>query len=191
MLRFLQTLAALLKNDLGSQIVEFAVALPLLVVFVVGIFDFGEAFNQKQKLSNVVREGARFASTLPTNDLDNVGTPPSVLAIRDVVDSYLTANRMNDCGLNGSTGTPNAATLTWTFTVSGNGCPTAMVLMIERAYAFPTVIGANTFQVVSSRVTLKYPFRWHFNKVITTLVPGASYQGITQITTDAVVPNMN
>ena len=191
MAHLLQKLRSIVKNDRGSQIVEFAVALPLLIVFVVGIFDFGEAFNQKQKLSNVVREGARFASTLPTNDLDSGGTPPSVLAIRDVVDSYLTANRMNDCGLNGSAGTANFATLTWTFNVSGNGCPTAMVLTIERAYAFPTVIGANTFQVVSSRVTLKYPFRWHFNKVITTLVPGASYQGITQITTDAVVPNMN
>ena len=114
-----------------------------------------------------------------------------MLAIRDVVDSYLTANRMNDCGLNGTTGTPDLATLTWTFSVSGNGCPTAMVLTIERAYAFPTIVGVNTFQVVSSRVTLKYPFRWHFNKVITTLVPGATYQGVTQITTDAVVPNMN
>jgi len=177
-------------NDRGSQIVEFAVALPLLIVFVVGIFDFGEAFNQKQKLSSVVREGARFASTLPTNDLDNAGTPPSVTAIRDVVDSYLVANRMNDCGLNSATPAPNFATLTWTYTVSGNGCPTSMILKIERGYAFPSIIGANTFQVISSRVTLKYPFRWHFNKVITTLVPGASYQGITQITTDAVVSNM-
>jgi hypothetical protein len=36
---------ALLADTSGSQMLEFAVALPLLVVFVVGIFDFGEAFG--------------------------------------------------------------------------------------------------------------------------------------------------
>jgi hypothetical protein len=35
----------------ASQMVEFAVCLPFLVVVVVGIFDFGEAFNLKQKLN--------------------------------------------------------------------------------------------------------------------------------------------
>jgi len=40
----------------------------LLIVVVVGIFDFGEAFNVKQKLNGAAR-GARFASSLPTNDL--------------------------------------------------------------------------------------------------------------------------
>ncbi len=57
---------ALVGDTSGSQLLEFAVALPLLVVFVVGIFDFGAAFNVKQKLSNITREAARFASTLPT-----------------------------------------------------------------------------------------------------------------------------
>ena len=33
----------------GSQIVEFAVALPLLLVVVVGIFDFGNAYNISKK----------------------------------------------------------------------------------------------------------------------------------------------
>ena len=35
-------------DDHGAQLVEFAVALPLLVVFVVGIFDFSNAFNYTQ-----------------------------------------------------------------------------------------------------------------------------------------------
>ena len=56
-------------------------ALPLLVVFVVGIFDFGGAFNLKQMLNNIAREGARFASSLPTNDLDAAGN--SAIGHRD------------------------------------------------------------------------------------------------------------
>ena len=87
--RFRRWMAELFADTSGSQMLEFAVALPLLVVFVVGIFDFGEAFNTKQKLTNITREGARFASDLPTNDLDAIGTPASVTAIRDLVDSHL------------------------------------------------------------------------------------------------------
>src|ERR1044072_9880402 len=47
----------------GSEIVEFAVPLPLLIVLVVAIYDFGAAFTVKHMLSNTVREGARIASS--------------------------------------------------------------------------------------------------------------------------------
>jgi len=173
----------------GSQLLEFAVALPLLVVFVVGIFDFGGAFNLKQMLNNIAREGARFASNLPTNDLDSLGTPQSVNAIRDLVVAHLQTARLNDCGLAGQAGT-NGPPTTWTYTAAGGGCAAPLVLTVERNYSFPTVVGANTFNVISTRISLKYPYSWHFNKVIQLLVPGATYLGVTQINTDATVPNM-
>jgi Flp pilus assembly protein TadG len=174
----------------GSQLLEFAVALPLLVVFVVGIFDFGGAFNLKQMLNNIARQGARFASSLPTNDLDILGTPPSVTAIRDLVAAHLQTARLNDCGL-ATQAAANGPATTWTYTAAGGGCAAPLVLTIEREYSFPAVIGASTFQVISTRVSLKYPYSWHFNKVITLLIPGATYQGVTQIDTDATVPNMD
>ena len=182
--------ALLLADTSGSQLLEFAVALPLLVVFVVGIFDFGGAFDLKQKLSNTAREGARFASSLPTNDLDAIGTPPSVTAIRDLVDTHLVAGRMNDCGLATQAGV-NGPVFTWTYTAAGGGCPAPLILTIERSYSFQTVVGANTFNVISTRVSLQYPYQWRFNRVIQLLVPGASYQGVSQIQTDAIVPNMD
>ena len=52
---------------------EFAVALPLQVVFVVGIFDFSGAFTLKQKLTNVARDAARAAAAAPSNDLVSGG----------------------------------------------------------------------------------------------------------------------
>jgi Flp pilus assembly protein TadG len=180
----------LLADSRGSQILEFAVSLPLLMVFVVGIFDFGGAFNLKQKLNNAAREGARYASGLPTNDLNSVGTPPSVTWVRDVVDKYLQETRVDDCGLSTQAPTSPSA-MTWTYTASGGACPAPLTLTIERYYSFQTPINGNTINVISTRVSLSYPYRWHFNKVITTLVPGATYAGITQITTDAVVPNMD
>ena len=59
------------RNDHAAQLVEFAVALPLLVVFVVGIFDFSNAFTIKQKLTNVARDAARAAAADPANDLQS------------------------------------------------------------------------------------------------------------------------
>jgi Flp pilus assembly protein TadG len=179
----------LFADTSGSQMLEFAVALPLLVVFVVGIFDFGEAFNTKQKLTNITREGARFGSALPTNDLDAIGTPASVTAIRDLVDSHLLAARMNDCGLATQAGI-NGPALTWTYTAAGGGCAAPLVLTIDRSYSFPNPVGGFTFNVISTHVTMQYPYRWQFNKVIGFLVAGAAYPGISQLQTEAIVPNM-
>src|SRR5207244_5678441 len=98
----------------ASQLGEFAVCVPLVIVVVVGIFDFGEAFNVKQKLKGAAREGARFASSLPTNDLSAAGTPASVTAIRDLVASYLTNTRITNCGMNAEAAPNNTPTCTYT-----------------------------------------------------------------------------
>jgi hypothetical protein len=175
----------------ASQIVEFAITLPLLAVFIVGIFDFGEAFNLKQKLNNAAREGAQFGSSLPTHDLSSSGTPPSVSALRDLVDAYLQAGRMNECGLSTQSATNNPTQLTWVYSASGNGCPGTLTLAIQRGYPVPTNIGLATINVICTRIEIRYPYQWHFNSVIQFLVPGASYSGVTLIATDAVVPNMD
>jgi Flp pilus assembly protein TadG len=182
----------LLKDNRGSQIVEFAVALPLLIVFIVGIFDFGNAFDVKQKLNNAVRDAARLGSSLPTSDLTAATTPASISSIRSVLDSYLIASQLNDCGLSTASASPSP-TLTWTYTATGNGCPagSSLTLTIERGYSFQTTVNGNLVDVLSTRVTLSYPFQWHFSNVIQLLIPGASYAGVTNITTNAIVPNLD
>src|ERR1700691_931699 len=75
----------------GSQIAEFAISLPLLVLFVVGIFDFSGALTLKQKLTNAAREGARVAAADPGKDLSGSTSPvpASVGDALQVVDNYL------------------------------------------------------------------------------------------------------
>src|SRR5207249_9145755 len=155
----------LLADIAASQMAEFAVCLPLLIVVVVGIFDFGEAFNVKQKLNGAAREGARFASSLPTNDLSAAGTPASVTAIRDLVASYLTNTRINNCGL-GAQAPTNAAT-TWTYATSGNGCPGTLTPTIGRQYAFQDTVPNATanINVIYTHVTLSYPYQWRVVRV--------------------------
>jgi hypothetical protein len=151
----------------GSRLV-LVLALPLLVVFVVGIFDFGGAFNTKQMLSNIAREGARFASSLPTNDLDTLGTPPSVTAIRDLVAAHLQTSRLNDCGLAGQGGVNGPAT-TWTYTAAGGGCP-APLAPLGRIFLRSSQYVSGCEHARKSQ----YPYSWHFNKVITLLIPAAT-----------------
>jgi TadE-like protein len=179
----------------GAALIEFAVTLPLLVVLVIGIFDFGGAFNLKQELNNAVREGAIFGAGQPTNDLLNPGNaPPSVDAMRYVVASYLQGARINDCDLSKpSTVGVLAGQMTWIYTTMGS-CPSALTLTIQRpciapnscplAATYPNAYVAYTY------VRIVYPYQWHFNNVIQLLVPGANY-ALFGIGTDATAANIN
>ena len=170
----------------ASQIVELAITLPLLLVVVVGLTDFSGAFNLKFRLSNAAREAARFAANQSTADLSNA-TPPSIVAVRDVVDSYLVALHINDCGL--STQSASKSGLVFTYTAN-TGCPGTLTLTIDRGDTF-TVTGGTPAIVEATHVNISYPYQWRFNSVIQVLIPSATYAALTQITEGAVVQNLN
>jgi Flp pilus assembly protein TadG len=162
------------RADGGAQLVEFAVSLPLLVIFVVGIFDFSGAFTLKQKLTNIARDAARVAAADPGSDLTSA-SPTSVIDAFQVVQNYLAANGINNCGIT-STGTKSQ--LTWTFTASGNGCPSpGITLIVNRGYYFaPSAAGqpvsiscqpASTpaSAVVGTCVSLQYNYPWRFGRL--------------------------
>jgi len=178
-------------DSTGSQIVEFAVALPLLLVMVVGIIDFGNAFNLKQKLSNVTRDAARLGASQSTSDLSNA-PPPSVLAVRDVVVNYMQNAKVNDCGLGSAAATPAGAGTPWKWTFT-SACPQGgnLVLTVNRGNVFTSTVTSGGFpvKIISTEVTISYPYTWQFNNVIKLVVPSASYPGTSPINTDAVVAN--
>jgi len=173
----------------GSQVAELAVALPLLMIIVVGITDFGSAFNLKQILNSAAREGGRFASNQTMADVTNT-TPNSVAAIRDVIDNYLTAANLGDCGL--ATAVPNkSGPLIWTYTATsgctGNG---TLTLIIDRGTTLPTT-GKNPVTIESTHIYISYPFQWRFGKLMSLIVPNTSYAlGVTPITADAIMSNL-
>ena len=179
-------------EERGAQIVEFAVVLPLLAVLVVGIFDFGQAFAIRQKLTFAARDAARFGSSEPTNDLTQA-VPPSVSAMLSLADADLVAGGINDCGLATSSPQQNGALPQWTATGT---CQNSgiLTLTIDRGNATTQVSLAGTQGrtfMISTHVRLSYPYQWHFGKVIKLLVPNASYSGILQIQADALAPNQD
>ena len=192
-------LTSLGRGERGAQLVEFAVSLPLLVLFVVGIFDFSNAFTLKQKLTNIARDAARVAARDPANDLQSVSGPP--LSVRDAfqdIDLYLLANNLNDCAVANPAVTPP---LTWTYTGTTNCPPGGLVITINRGYYFPLTgatlptancapqsPGAQT-AVIGTCVSIQYAYQWRFGFVASLV--GASGTLPTSITATAVAMNEN
>ena len=48
------------QEERGAALVEFALALPLLLVVLAGIVDFGFVFQRYEVITNAAREGARW-----------------------------------------------------------------------------------------------------------------------------------
>jgi len=175
------------RDDRAAQIVEFAVALPLLVVFVVGIFDFSSAYTLKQKLTNVTREAARVAAADPSNDVAQPsGVPASVKDVFQIFDNYLKANKINDCGITIGNFAFVSPT-TWTFSSpGGSGCPgIGLILTVNRGYYFPLTagsaaatpscvppdpLGGPQAAVVSTCVSVQYGYQWRFGRAASLLV---------------------
>jgi Flp pilus assembly protein TadG len=55
------------RRDRGAAAVEFALLLPLLLLLVFGIIDFGRALNAQITLTQAAREGARLAALGESN----------------------------------------------------------------------------------------------------------------------------
>jgi Flp pilus assembly protein TadG len=182
----------LLDDEQGSSLLEFAVVLPLLVVFVVGIFDFSGAFNQKQKIEQAAQEGAIIAGAQPMSDIQSSDSnPASLLPVVTAVFNSLVASGILPNGVCGPPGTvsgPLAGTLTWTYTISGCSSGTStdqVIIVINRGW----VSAAATAAAVGTTVQVTYPYHWRFNSVIQLLFPGANYAAITQLTESATVHN--
>ncbi|MGB2606449.1 MAG: TadE/TadG family type IV pilus assembly protein [Candidatus Sulfotelmatobacter sp.] len=173
-------------DDRASQIVELALSLPVLVLFVVGVFDFSGALTLKQKLTNAAREGARVAASDPASDT-YAAVPASVSDAGQAVDNYLFSEKINDCGLGPTLPTtPPQTQLTWTYTATGGGCPgTGISIAVNRGCSTLE----NGIYLIGTCVTISYAYKWQYNSV--TGLFGGSFVGPTIITTSAEALNEN
>jgi Flp pilus assembly protein TadG len=189
-------------RDEGAQMVEFAVALPLLVVFVVGIFDFSGAFTLKQKLTNLARDAARVAAAGPASDSSSATVPASVSDAFQVVNNYFVANNMNFCGMTSGSGV-RSAPAKWTYSANGNGCPApGLTVIINRGYYFAQNVSVQpapatcTAQavggqsaVIATCVNISYAYSWRFGRVASLL--GSAPALPPKINATAVAMNEN
>lgn len=186
------------REDRAAQIVEFAVSVPLLVLFVIGIFDFSSALTLKQKLANAAREGARVAAADPATDL-SASFPVSVADAFNVVTNYLSSENISLCGITRPT---SSGTLTWSSTGFTN-CPTfGFTLTINRGYYFPmtgsssapancatTALTTGQTAVIATCVSIQYAYKWQFSSISGFF--GGRFLGPSVIKTTAIAFNEN
>ena len=55
-------LTSITHDESGQALVEFALVLPLLLLLVLGMVDFGKAYNYWNDTTHLTAEGARFAA---------------------------------------------------------------------------------------------------------------------------------
>ncbi|MFZ1919736.1 MAG: TadE/TadG family type IV pilus assembly protein [Terriglobales bacterium] len=172
---------AVLRQTDGSAILEFAIVLPLLVVFIAGIYDFGGAFNQKQKVEQAAQEGAIVAGAQPTSDLlpvaTSVSNPDSLVPV-----VYAVFNSLQQSGVLTAActapGTPTgpsgpSPTLTWQYTITGcsnYNSSDNLVITINRGFVAAT--STTQLDVVGTVVTVSFPYDWRFYSVIQQILPG-------------------
>jgi Flp pilus assembly protein TadG len=89
------------RRGAGQALAEFALVVPLFMVMMVGVFEFGRAIYYIQVVNNAAREGARYAIVHGSNAV-NTGQPtvgpmlngpsddPTGRRVVDLVDSYAT-----------------------------------------------------------------------------------------------------
>jgi Flp pilus assembly protein TadG len=113
-----RTLTRFAKRDDGQALVEFALITPFLLLFLLGIIEFGRAWNEHQVLTDATREGARQAAVY---DDAGVMTQDS---IEHVIKRVLFSNNME----------PDSAVITLTNWDGGGG--TALTVKVQYPYRF-------------------------------------------------------
>jgi hypothetical protein len=181
----------------GAALLEFAIALPLLVVFTIGIYDFSAAFDEKQKIEQAAQEGAIVAAAQPTSDLFSDlapnTSPPSLQPVASAVVNSLAGSGVTTAAC--APGLPSAPSgLAWTFNIGGcsNAYPLDnLAITINRGWVCSsgTPCASAPPQAVGTTVTITYPYHWRFSSVIQLLVPGASYLAETSLTEAATAHN--
>ena len=166
----------LLLESHGAELIEFALVLPFLLVFFIGMTDFAGAFLLQQKVAGAAQEALRIATVQSMSDLSSGASSTTVPEVRDAVVNSLTNANLSVCGLD--TATPSYSNYTWTYTSTGT-CSGAATLTINRGVLTPTTtslggyIGGQIY-AEETQVTLSYPYTWKIGQIIQLLVKSGS-----------------
>ncbi len=194
----MRRLVRLATQTQGSAVLEFAIAVPLLVVFVVGIYDFSGAYNQKQKIEHAAQAGAIVAGGQPTGDMDPaISDPESLRPVLNVIMNSLAADGVLPLANQGNCAVPVPPTavsnsaLAWTYTITDCSANPAdnLIIVIDRGVVVTGPPLPPTVFTVSTSVTVSFPYHWRFNSAIQLLFPGAAYLPVTDVHETATVHN--
>jgi Flp pilus assembly protein TadG len=119
------------QHEKGSSLVEFSLILPLLILIISGVADFGRAYHDYIIISNASREGARFASHFPDNESGIQSTTAN-----EALNSGITiqSSLVSVTGLNSVGGNPITVTVEYPFrTIMGQIVGVSTITLTARS----------------------------------------------------------
>jgi Flp pilus assembly protein TadG len=120
--------AARWRSERGAELIEFALVMPILMLLIAGIFDFGMMFRTYETVTNAAREGAR-VGVLPGYEAD--------VNVEDRVDAYMASS--------GLTGAYTVDVDDVPVVIAGAGTFTARAVRVNYTYQFAILGGVGSF----------------------------------------------
>lgn len=110
--------AALRRDERGQALVEFALVVPILLLLVIGIFDFGQALNYYNQESQLVGQAARAAAVNRCPDGTAIGGTGGCTSIQQQISETYANGALNNnpiCIAPYTAGAGNPVTVTTTY----------------------------------------------------------------------------
>jgi len=79
-------------GEKGAELVEMAFVLLIFLVLMIGVFQFGRAYNIYQNITNAAREGARFAVAPQRGGTTNY---PNNTEVSNVINSFMQSSNLD------------------------------------------------------------------------------------------------
>lgn len=113
-------LSRLRKRNEGQALVEFALIAPIFILLVLGVVEFGRAWNVKQTLTDAVREGCRTAVVAKSGTtLNTVANSMNAYMVAASLDTASATKSVSDCNATGcrltGTGAPSTCSITYPY----------------------------------------------------------------------------
>ena len=157
------------KSERGAELVEFALMLPILLVIIAGLWDFGRAYRTYQAITNAAREGARLA-VVPAGINQKQ-------AVQNRVKDYLTKSSLDTSFITSG----NIDTYIDVRNPLNSPANTAVTVNLP---------GGATAVVTVSRISVNYPFTFSiFGPVIRLWVPSSTLGGSITLRTSVTMQN--
>ena len=123
-----------IRSERGAELIEFALTLPLLLLLVLGIIEFGFMFQEYEVVTNAAREGARIGALIPS-----AGFTANEAKTR--ITDYLTAG-----GLNVAQAIPAPTVVVSNVAIAGTGkCISAATATVTYEHPVPFISGIMSY----------------------------------------------
>lgn len=153
-------------QDAGASAVELALVLPILIVMLMGIIEFGRAWNRNQVITDAAREGTRRAVVRDGEDKS--------ITVTNVVQDRLTVSGLTwDGALNGY----GASCTDWTLPA-----PSTRDLIVSGC-------GWGGETGSEARVIIFAPYPFNFLRPILPLLGGSTTMDVAVLSTNFVMRN--